>query len=181
MCQDGAEHQPYAPKHLQSYRGAPAAPALWPRELCSHLCLVLSPPPCSPHFSIYQSWFFRGRGCVCVKAVAPNNAGSPLTRIGRAPALAGPGGGRGGGARARAFAYAARWQAAAPAVGERAGAEPWACSACPGPLSARWHPPGGMGGGGGGAAELAVSPSAGGREDGLGCGWGARPTAGAPL
>lgn len=40
---------------------------------------------------------------------------------------------------------------------------------------------GGVGGGGGGAAERAASLAAGGREDGPGCRWGARPTAGAPL
>lgn len=79
-----------------------------------------------------------------------------------------------------AFAYAARWQAAAPAVGGAGGGGAWGVRAESRATQSAPASAGGIGGGGG-ASERVASPGAGGREDGRGCRWGARPTAGAPL
>lgn len=66
-----------------------------------------------------------------MKAVAPDNAGSPLTRIGRA----------GGGGAPRWLSPTRRAGRRLPLQsGERAGAEPRTCAPRSGPLSACWRP-----------------------------------------
>lgn len=102
-----------------------------------------------------------------MKAVALDNAGGRLLRIGW-------GSGRG---RALAFAYAALADFGS-AVGA-GGAEPGGVGTAFRPLKA--PPPASVVGFGSGAPAELVVPGAGGREDGLGCGWLARPAAGAPL
>ena len=102
-----------------------------------------------------------------MKAVALDNAGGSLSRIGW---------GRGRG-RALAFAYAALADFSS-AVGA-GGAEPGAWAPFRPPKA---PPPASILGFGSGAPAELVVPGAGGREDGLGCcGWHARPAAGAPF
>lgn len=125
----GAEYLPLTPKHADPLLGTLAWEpwgAVFPfSPPSSHLLVssLLSPLLFSSPRGLGLP---AGGGGGGTKAVAPDNAGSPLTRIGRA--------GRRG--WARAFAYAAL-AGGGPAVAERAGAEPRACAPRSGPLSAR--------------------------------------------
>lgn len=180
LPQEGAECLPLTPKHIDSYLGAPGAPILWsgePGVLCSHhllsvLALRFLPsfshprpgPPCFPEGGGGGGRRWDESGCPGQRWQSPHPHWP----------------GRGRRDSVLAFAYAARWQAATPAVGGAGGGGAQGVQVVSGATQSALASAGDIGGGGG-AAERAASLGAGGREDGRGCRWGAHHTAGAPL
>ena len=149
LPQEGAEYLTLTPKHIDSYlilghlelpfRGL-GSPGCCVRTISSPSSHFVS----SPHFPIQGQVllvFLRagaGVGGGGMKAVAPDNAGSPLTRIGRA---------EGGGTPCWLSPTRRAGRRLPLQSGERAGAEPRECESCPGPLRARWRPRGASGAG----------------------------------